>query len=221
MDGYAEFQDWISPSYCKPESIETIRRRFLDESAVELQKFLAPHAYEGLYRSFLSLTWRRVGPVCFQNYDSLNLAELSPTSGYDLYNFRNHVVCQAFSEFLESFTSLKLFFISAEIRRFGRGNYTLLDNGSSLDHTELEATFVLTGAGMDELPWSSDWGGQTVYMAEGDELLTTWPRANSLSVVLLDPGCSSFLKYVNHRAAQQSKFELVLRFSTHEGTAVH
>lgn len=63
-------------------------------------------------------------------------------------------------------------------------------------------------------PWSEDAGGEMVYMAEQEHLLSVPPVGNSLSVVLRDDGVMRFVRFANHRTGDRVRWDMSLVFPT-------
>ncbi|KAL7630368.1 UNVERIFIED_CONTAM: hypothetical protein RMT77_019476 [Armadillidium vulgare] len=87
--------------------------------------------------------------------------------------------------------------VSSEIRRWRWGAYSLMidDDLRSNKDFVLDAIMYFTGSN----DWTAEFGGGTVYVAEGDdeELLTVLPVPNSLALVYRDNKTFRFTKHVN------------------------
>lgn len=128
----------------------------------------------------------------------------------------------AFREFLQRVTglSLKTFTSSSslEVRRFTVGSYTLLHDEDSGDHHQNEETKSFSGLDVqfhlikkststtttknEEDERTSDsstavvCGGETIYVADSETLLTLYPQENTLCLVLRDEGVMRFVRYL-------------------------
>ena len=83
------------------------------------------------------------------------------------------------------------FKVNYEIRQFQAGDYTLLHDAIS---NEPAIDFVI-----DFSKSADNYGGYTVYLNEGEELLHLNPHPNTLSFVEKKPGMMKYTKYVTHR----------------------
>ncbi len=96
-----------------------------------------------------------------------------------------------FSELVKKILGFKKFRIGYEIRKFVPGSYTLLhDAGKDTQGVD----FVLDFSKSD-----GNFGGNTIYLTESEELLTVHLVPNSLSFIERKGGLMKYTKYVTHQ----------------------
>ena len=79
---------------------------------------------------------------------------------------------------------------------------------------QLDVTLVLSDPAEDGA-WAAagdESGGATTYVTADEELLTVPPLANSLSLVLREPGVASFVRYLSAAAPAGGRWDAALSF---------
>jgi hypothetical protein len=86
-------------------------------------------------------------------------------------------------------------------RRFSHGSYTLLHDEET--RSDAKRTPALRAVlFLDD--WDAAWGGELVFVKDGETLLRVTPRANTLIIVEQRKDVHWFVKYVNHNAQKRS-----------------
>ncbi|CAG8486789.1 6800_t:CDS:2, partial [Scutellospora calospora] len=205
---YYNINEIINPSYLTEQGIKDIIKVLRREASIELQQFLQQNVYDKLIDSLNKAQWdeQPTGPPFIRRYhiitnnatsESPDINITSPFHQY-IYNFFKSTI---FTSYLAQITRYNISRISSEIRQFQSGDYTLIHD-QALDAVGLDITLCCI-----EEDWNNEWQGGTHYVAREEELLTIWPKKNTLSVVVRDAGTMRFVKYVN------SKNKILLDFA--------
>src|SRR5690606_2170254 len=106
-----------------------------------------------------------------------------------------------FKQYLQEITNLVLQEHSSEIRLFKKGDYTMLHD-HALERDGLDVTFSIPFVDGDDP--KADWdpsmkAGGTHYVNDKTNLLTLYPKHNTLTVVLRDEGTLRFVRYLTGR----------------------
>ncbi|KAJ1887493.1 putative component of NuA3 histone acetyltransferase complex [Kickxella alabastrina] len=149
------------------------------------------------------------GPAHLRRY-----IEATPSASPAVAGLALFLRSASFARLLAALTSLDFINASQQVRKFERGDYTLIHD-QALEPAGLDATISLQKPKLadddQELAWEESWGGATHYIADKDELLRISPESNSLSLVLRDEGTLRFIKYLNHMA-QSDRQEISMVF---------
>jgi len=195
-----DLEQFINPSYFKSNSIEAIKKNFIEQSSIELKDFLKEDIYSQLLQEFKEQTnpsttnCNYIGPANRRHYQLL-----TPPKDSTLHTLQTLFQSKKFSNFLYSLTNVSTNSCYGEIRNFNHGSYTLVHD-HALEPHGIDVTFFCLDE--KETEWDENWGGQLVYMDRDDELLTVFPSKNSLLCVFRDPGVMRFVKYINHYSTQ-------------------
>ncbi|PIA15265.1 hypothetical protein COEREDRAFT_82227 [Coemansia reversa NRRL 1564] len=197
----AVWRRWINSEYLKPNVQTKIQETFLEQSSVELCDFLLPEVYYNFTAKLTSKVWRE------QNYPAhvSKYYEASVTEELLLF-----LRSGSFGRFLTQLTSLDYSRVSQQIRKFDKGDYTLI-NDQALEPNGLDVIMFLDNLEEPDNVWNTSWGGTIHYIADKDELLRIVPQSNSLALVLRDEGTLRFVKYVNFMA-QRPRKEISMTF---------
>lgn len=226
------FYSWFNPLYLAPDVQSDIRKRFEEDSEIELTDFLQDEKYEALVAALKSPTiqWQLLGPANKRRYHQADETNLPPI----VQEYLRVIHSDAVFLVLSNLTGLKLHPLAPmsddeeEGGASGSGaNESSTSNrdapknpkcrselrkwqhGSyTLAHdTDMEAAdFALDS--MLFIDCGSDWsfgnGGYTSYIAKGEdeELLSVTPLGNSLALVYRDKGTTRFVKHLNHKVTQ-------------------
>ena len=98
---------------------------------------------------------------------------------------------QYFAKIIKTIIRFKKSKLKYEIRKFERGNYTLLHDA---EKEKPGIDFILSFSKNN-----NNFGGYNVYLTEHVELLQLEPFPNSISFVERKKGVMKFMKYVQHR----------------------
>ncbi|ORY05862.1 hypothetical protein K493DRAFT_344792 [Basidiobolus meristosporus CBS 931.73] len=196
---------WINPRYLNEDASKQISDIFLEQSSVELQKFLRPEVYDEVLKALSDASWSRsVGPAHARRYRRIDF-DNTPRAAL-LQSLQTFLQSKEFSQFICKLTNLELIHVSCETRAFGKSEYTMC-NDQALEREGLDVVLSLI-----DNEWNEEWGGATHYVAEDENLLTLWPTKNTLSLVLRDEGTMRFVRYINHHA-QMERREMSLIFT--------
>ncbi|RIB10229.1 Oxoglutarate and iron-dependent oxygenase degradation C-term-domain-containing protein [Gigaspora rosea] len=198
----------VNPSYLTEQGIKDILKVLRKEASIELQQFLQQNMYDKLIDSLNKAQWDKqpTGPPFIRRYhlimnntdnESPDINSTSPFHQY-IYSFFKSTI---FANYLAQITRYNISRAYSEIRQFQSGDYTLIHD-QALDKEGLDITFCCI-----EEDWNHEWQGGTHYVAREEELLTIWPKKNTLSIVVRDAGTMRFVKYVNS-SARISKREM-------------
>ncbi|KAK9762449.1 putative component of NuA3 histone acetyltransferase complex [Basidiobolus ranarum] len=198
-------EQWINPDYLNEGARHQIANIFLEQSSVELQRFLRPDVYDEILQTLAEASWSHpVGPAHARRYRRIDY-DGTPKATI-LQSLENFLQSQEFGTFLEKLTNLDLRQVKCETRNFSKGHYTLC-NDETIEKEGLDVVLSFINS-----EWKEEWGGATHYVAEEENLLTLWPKSNTLSLVLRDEGTLKFLRYINHHA-EIDRPEISLTFS--------
>uniref|UniRef100_A0A0B6ZQG4 Prolyl 4-hydroxylase alpha subunit domain-containing protein n=1 Tax=Arion vulgaris TaxID=1028688 RepID=A0A0B6ZQG4_9EUPU len=224
------FYAWINPLYLAPEIQTDIKRRFEEDSEIELTDFLQEDKYLELIAALQTgnINWILLGPANKRNYYSAVLEQLPPV----VKEFLQVIQSDAAFLVLSNLTGLKLHPLApsdeedatvangsmgesstiravgnprcrSDVRKWEHGFYTLAhDTDSEIQDFALDTIMYI---GCDK-EWSFENGGYTSYIAKGeeDELLSVCPSRNSMALVYRDKDTMRFVKHLNHRVTKLS-----------------
>ncbi|CAG8800563.1 10089_t:CDS:2, partial [Cetraspora pellucida] len=191
---YYNISKIVNPSYLTEKGIKHIAKVLRKEASIELQQFLQQNVYDQLIDSLKQAQWNEhpTGPPFIRRYhilinntssESLDISSTSPFHQY-IYNFFKSTI---FTSYLAQITRYNINSVYSEIRQFQSGDYTLIHD-QALDEEGLDITFCCI-----EEDWQNEWQGGTHYVAREEELLTIWPKMNTLSIVVRDAGTMRFV----------------------------
>ena len=157
---------------------------------------MLPDIYEAIEKEVSCLCWCKVGPANVKHYD---IAEASTPT---LTLLINYLSSEHFSQMIERITGCQIF-QSLELRRFKKGDYTLIH-----DETLLPPGLDLIYSFATTCEWEDAWGGQLNYISDEEALLTLKPNKNELTLVYRDEAMLGFVKYMNASAGDAARIEL-------------
>lgn len=220
-------EDMLNPDYLGKGAVDNICKVFLDQSSIELQKFLKPTVYDALVKELAafgpsegqgtesSLWDEKMGPSHVRSYSRVSSQNQDgiPTV---LKQVQTLFGSALFESYLKKITNLSFLAVNTELRMFKKGDYTLLHD-HALEKDGLDVTFSFPSLGAGQAEWGEDWGaGATHYVADKSNLLTLYPRANTLTIVLRDEGTLRFIRYLNSRVGEARRRELSMLFSVND-----
>jgi Rps23 Pro-64 3,4-dihydroxylase Tpa1-like proline 4-hydroxylase len=185
----ALLSDWVNPLYLKASIIAQVRQSVAANGSINLTSFIRDANFKAVRESLASLEWQQLGPIHIRNYYVHHGSDGAVAQLLKLTQSR------AFVELLGALGGTQLSGYAGELRKFERGNYTLLHDEN---RSEAALEMLLSFASHD---WEELHGGYTVYSDGDDVLLTLTPCGNSLSIVMAQ-GAMSFVKHVNHHAPE-------------------
>lgn len=217
----------LNPDYLSESAMTNIGNVFLEQSSIELQKFLRPEIYEQLVQELEAMgsvegagtdkaLWDVVmGPQHVRRYSRVSQRNQDqiPTT---LSRLQRLFKSKVFEAYLTRVTNLTFLSANTELRMFKKGDYTLLhDHALERNGLDVMFSFPHLGEGKDE--WEESWNaGSTHYVAEKANLLTLYPRHNTLTMVLRDEGTLRFVRYLNARVAESRRRELSAMYTVNE-----
>ncbi|KAF9358477.1 Prolyl 3-hydroxylase ogfod1 [Mortierella sp. NVP85] len=227
----------INPDYLRDTAIKNVCQVFADESSIELQGFLKPEVYRTLISELAALgeeegatsgqpLWdEQMGPRHVKRYGRVsekNQARIPPT----LASVQQLFSSKVFEGYLKKISSLSVLSANTEMRMFKKGDYTLLHD-HALEKNGLDVVFsfpylpgssATTQAQEASSPeWDENWGaGATHYVADKANLLTLYPKHNTLTMVLRDEGTLRFVRYLNARVGEARRRELSALYIIHD-----
>ncbi|KAG0347809.1 hypothetical protein BG004_006903 [Podila humilis] len=208
-------QSMLNPDYLIKRNMDAVSNIFLDQSSIELQRFLKAEVYEELVRELSekdeSKIWdEKMGPLHFRNYQRVsdkNQSAVPPV----LTRLQKLFESSEFGGWLKKIINLELLDVYSELRLFKMGDYTLLHD-HALEKTGLDVVFSFPELGSLE-EWDESWGaGATHYVADKANLLTLYPKHNTLTVVLRDEGTLRFTRFLTARVGKCRRRELTALF---------
>ncbi|KAF9438967.1 hypothetical protein BGZ76_002260 [Entomortierella beljakovae] len=221
----ASLEALLNPDYLTEPSIQNIYSVFSDQSSIELQKFLKPDVYESLLRELTAMgdeegvktdqpLWdEKMGPSHVRSYRRVsdhNQGQVPPTLARVQQLFQSKI----FEEYLTKIAGLTFLSLSTELRMFKKGDYTLLHD-HALEKNGLDVVFsfpVLPDSQQQNvMSVESDknrGAGATHYVADKSNLLTLYPKHNTLTMVLRDEGTLRFVRYITGRLGDFRRREL-------------
>jgi len=190
------------------------KKKFVQESSIELHEFLRRDKYETLLKELSEQKWSLIGPPNKVHYSRLE----SLTGDSVIAEFQKFLLSSEFSGFIASITGLTLNTVYAETRRFQHRDYTLgHDQDPEIERSGLDVTFCCVPS---RSKWTTTMGGSTHYLVanENEELVTVFPRENALSLVYrTGGGIVRFVKYLNHNVpGPRYDFNLIYRVEDDE-----
>ncbi|CAG8615875.1 7540_t:CDS:2, partial [Acaulospora morrowiae] len=187
---YPSINDLVNPSYLTEQGKKNILKTLRQEASIELQQFLKIEVYEKLMDSLNRVEWDEnpMGPPFIRKYRLIDNEKcITPQPFYQFIH--DFLTSTAFTAYLSEITRYEVTSLSSEIRQFLPGDYTLLHD-QALDREGLDIVLHCieeknkeTG---EEEEWNTEWQGGTHYVAREEELLTLWPKKNTLSIVVRD-----------------------------------
>jgi len=219
-----DLYSWINHVYLDPWTQAEIKKKFKEESEIELEQFLAEDKYEALLEAIKSqdLKWQYEGPANKRHYEvsSANKAGnlvreclkfLRSEAVFliisQLTGLRMHKLAPLDSEDDEEEMEKEISpRVSQEIRRWGNGSYTLVHDDDPHGGEYALDSMLFLGASEK---WTKENGGFTSYIAkdEDEELLTVMPKSNSLCMVYRDKETLKFTKHINSTVLDLPKEE--------------
>ncbi|KAG0221434.1 Oxoglutarate and iron-dependent oxygenase degradation C-term-domain-containing protein [Mortierella sp. GBAus27b] len=221
--------DLINPDYLHESSMKRICETFAEQSSIELQRFLKPDVYAKLLSELAALgseeggnsgqpLWdEHMGPQHVRNYRRVsdkNQSRIPPT----LATVQRLFSSKVFESYLKTISNLVVLSENTELRMFKKGDYTLLHD-HALEKSGLDVVFSfphLSGSQTQQQEpssateeWDENWGaGATHYVADRTDLLTLYPKHNTLSMVLRDGITLRFVRYLSARVGEARRREL-------------
>ncbi len=234
---------WVQKSYFKPATIKQIVKSFGNDSSIELNSFLRPERYEAIVKALAAREEKAFanvaddapavavppaedsdflfrGPVnlrCYyQGKDSLFISKPDDDSDI-LAKFGAFICSPEFFKLMNLYTTCDFQGASTELRLLRKGCYTLahdLDNEIEMEGLDVYFTAFDTKKAKT---WNDEHGGSSHYLQAGEdeELLTSFPVANTLSLVYRsapsrelqedgtfasEGGVLTFTRYIDHHA---------------------
>ncbi|CAG8446855.1 11180_t:CDS:2 [Acaulospora colombiana] len=201
---YSSISDFVNPSYLTEQGKKSILKTLRQEASIELHQFLKEEVYEKLMDSLDHVEWKEnpVGPPFIRKYHLMDNERC--TTSPPFYKFiHDFLTSTAFTAFLSEITRYDVTSLSSEIRQFLPGDYTVLHD-QALDREGLDIVLYCIEEKNKETgeaeEWNVGWQGGTHYVTREEELLTLWPKRNTLSIVVRDEGTMRFVKYTNNSA---------------------
>ncbi|KAG0257220.1 Prolyl 3-hydroxylase ogfod1 [Mortierella polycephala] len=231
QESATSLEDLLNPDYLSESAIENICNVFLDQSSIELQKFLRPKAYASLLKELEAMgneegeqtekpLWdEKMGPRHVRSYTRVshrNQGRIPATLARIQQLFSSTV----FETYLKKITNLSLLKCNTELRMFKKGDYTLLHD-HALEKNGLDVVFsfpyLTTQQQQGSGEWDEKWGaGATHYVADKANLLTLYPRHNTLTIVLRDEGTLRFVRYLSSRVGDARRRELSVLYTVND-----
>ncbi|KAG0301089.1 Prolyl 3-hydroxylase ogfod1 [Dissophora globulifera] len=218
-------EELLNPDYLSKSSIQNICNVFSDQSSIELQQFLKPDIYKALLDELEALgaeegaqtdqaLWdEQMGPRHVRKYNRIshsNLARIPPT----LRRIQQLFSSKVFEAYLNNIANLSFLSANTELRMFKRGDYTLLHD-HALEKNGLDVVFSFPylpsspQTPSKSVEWDEKSGdGATHYVADKANLLTLYPKHNTLTMVLRDEGTLRFVRYLGARIGETRRREL-------------
>ncbi|CAG8433426.1 1773_t:CDS:2 [Diversispora eburnea] len=174
--------DLVNPIYLTKQGKKKILKVLRREASIELQQFLKEEVYQKLMDSLNNAKWEEnpIGPPFIRRYHLINNEKTVVSQSFHqfIYNFFTSTI---FTAYLSEITRYEISSLSSEIRQFLPGNYTMIHD-QALDHEGLDIVLYC----IEDENWNPEWQGGTHYVANEEELLTLWPKRNTLSIVVRD-----------------------------------
>ncbi|KAF9088557.1 Prolyl 3-hydroxylase ogfod1 [Mortierella sp. AD031] len=222
----------LNPDYLSESAMTNIGNVFVEQSSIELQKFLRPEVYDALVQELVALgsqegagsdkaLWDEVmGPQHVRRYTRVshrNQDQIPATLSRVQRLFKSKI----FESYLNKLTNLTFLSANTELRMFKKGDYTLLHD-HALERNGLDVVFSFPYFGRaqgnkEATEWEESWSaGSTHYVADKANLLTLYPRHNTLTMVLRDEGTLRFIRYLNARVGECRRRELSAMYTVNE-----
>ncbi|KAF9311008.1 Prolyl 3-hydroxylase ogfod1 [Podila horticola] len=209
----------LNPDYLSKDNISVVSDIFLNQSSIELQKFLKAEVYEELLRELSEIdqdhVWdEKMGPRHVRSYrrvSNKNQDIVPPV----LASLQKLFGSSEFEGWLKKLTNLEFLGLNSELRLFQKGDYTLLHD-HALEKTGLDVVFSFPALG-ELKEWDESWGaGATHYVADKANLLTLYPKHNTLTVVLRDEGTLRFIRFLTARVGECKRRELSALYTVND-----
>lgn len=147
---------WLNPAYLSKKSMEAIALSMMNESFVQLQKFLAPNQYSKLCDAITKTNFNKVSGI--PNAGRWHQPQDPDQSFCIVSEFRAFMSSDSFSWFAAKCSGLDLIQGKTKLRSFLNGDYTLM-NDKSIEPSGLDALFQMP---CGPLEWDDSWGGGMV-----------------------------------------------------------
>ncbi|KAG8437670.1 hypothetical protein GDO86_008396 [Hymenochirus boettgeri] len=225
--------EWINPTYLSMESQAQIQEIFEDRSEILLKDFLKEDKFCAVCLALQkqNITLEKCGPPNKRSYERArgdlpevldSCMELLRSEAFflllsNLTGLKLHFLATNNEESDEGEGSSELIAeavgeghiaegekvpsCSGELRYWKHSYYTMIHDFDPERHQF--ALDLLLYCGCDG--WDLEYGGYTSYIAkeEDEELLTVYPKNNSLALVYRDNETMRFVKHINHKSLQR------------------
>ncbi|KAI1317495.1 Prolyl 3-hydroxylase ogfod1 [Mortierella claussenii] len=232
----------LNPDYLNTSSIQNICNVFSDQSSIELQQFLRPEVYKSLLQELEALgeqegsrtatpLWDEpMGPRHVRSYRRVshrNQDRIPVT----LRRVQTLFSSKMFEAYLTKVANLSFVSAHTELRMFKKGDYTLLhDHALEKNGLDVVFSFPALFSGNSQGPaassglgsaafaeWEEEWrAGATHYVADKTNLLTLYPKHNTLTLVLRDEGTLRFVRYLNASVGESRRRELSVLYTVND-----
>ncbi|KAK3811430.1 MAG: Oxoglutarate and iron-dependent oxygenase degradation C-term-domain-containing protein [Linnemannia gamsii] len=217
----------LNPDYLSESAMANIGNVFLEQSSIELQKFLRPDVYEQLVQELGALglvegegtdksLWDvLMGPQHVRRYSRVSQRNQNHIPS-TLTRLQQLFKSKVFEAYLTKLTNLTFLSANTELRMFKKGDYTLLHD-HALERNGLDVMFSFPHLEEGKEEWEENWSaGSTHYVADKANLLTLYPRINTLTMVLRDEGTLRFVRFLNARVGESRRRELSAMYTVNE-----
>lgn len=170
----------INAAYLDKDMLAAIRQAYKQDKnlpTVALGRFLMPQALIELAKE-TGRGWKRTAIPDRYSYET----RAAPPAAKEL---------RAFAKLVTGKEPLK-----ETAKRFGHRDYTLMHD-EAVEPAGILALLFLDG-------WDEAWGGQIVFVKDGETIGRFAPGANTLLLVERKKGVRSFVQYVNHHAGKRT-----------------
>lgn len=186
--GYEAVQDQMKSSFSKTKP-----------SMLLLQDFFVTRSYESLKKMFALCETRSISRPDHTSVRSLELPQ----------TLRSLFVSPAFYEFVRTATGIRVKDVRLNALLFGHRDFTLLHDDVPAGERFMFVYMMVPSS------WQSSWGG-SLFFSYGDDRdpFIFEPKGNVFVLLKTVKGLRDFIKYVNHRAGNESVIYLFGEFLT-------
>lgn len=173
----------INKEYSKKTVIDKIQKTFDKEGSIQLFDFIELEIPAvNLVKSYIPYKY------CFRSAE-----------------FSDKNVIEAIKEFLGKLVGKELILQSSIIFNFKIKDYTLMSDEVTEDKG-IKAIFEFTNN------WKEEFGGYTSFVKNNKEVFRINPVKNSLTIIKTGKTMRSFVKYINHKAENNRRVFIELKF---------
>lgn len=197
----------ISKEFLAKDRQNEVQQTFSDNSELNLSGFLVKELHKEVYAELVlnASLFQTMGPVNKRHVARLNVDK-----------FISYANLQATHRIIDCLKSINFAKLAAKltgvtvtgaetsvtVSRVEHGTYWVLGDEDA-DRSNADGYCLDVHLFIQEKEWDEEAGGNLIYIAEGEteELLRISPSPNSASIVFIEPGVLSFMKYANCQAS--------------------
>ncbi|CAO4365825.1 unnamed protein product [Caenorhabditis nigoni] len=194
----------INKEFMTEKRQNEVQQTFADNSELNLSGFLVENIHKKVYAELISnpSMFTTFGPV-----NKRNVARLDEGKSAGLESTQRVLECLKSVNFAKLAAKLTGVTVvgaqtSVTVSRVEHGTYWVLGDEDA-DQSNADGYCLDVHLFVQEKEWDDEAGGNLIYISEGEteELLRISPSPNAASIVFIEPGVLSFMKFANCKSA--------------------